>query len=253
MATLEAGRHVKRGTSAAWSKAWGPAWMRRKIEAMGVSRDQHEHEHEPESAPRPRMVDSDAETMGDLMRQVEATRPLGQGEEKQLLERAALGDKASQERLVAVNLGLVIRLAAERGERGMSMPDLVQEGSIGLVEAVRSSAGSGHSDFVSLAEQRIGARMDHAIAIETAAVRDAGLLVTAATDYQHTELVLRRELHREPTESELAEKLEWTAERTRYVASVVADARLRYDEEMLEFIDPAAIDFDDDGRVEFGS
>jgi hypothetical protein len=38
------------------------------------------------------------------------------------------------------------------------------------------------------------------------------------------------------------------------VAAVVADARRRHDEELLEFIDPAAIDFDDDdGRFEFGS
>jgi RNA polymerase primary sigma factor len=191
--------------------------------------------------------------MRDLMRQVDATRPLGQGEQTQLLERAALGDRASQERLVAAQLCLVIRLAGERGQRGLSTPDLVQEGSIGLVEAVRSFAGSGEDDFDSFAERQIGAQMDQAIATEAAAVRDAQLLVTAATDYEHTELVLRRELQREPTESELAEKLEWTAERTRYVALVVADARRRHDEELLEFIDPAAIDFDDDGRVEFGS
>lgn len=219
---------------------------------MGVSR----HQPEPEHAPLPKLVDSDAETMRDLMREVDATRPLRQGELKQLLERAALGDKASQERLVAVNLGLVIRLAVERGERGergLSMPDLVQEGSIGLVAAVRSFAGSGESDFDSFAEQRIGAQMDQAIASETAGVRDAQLLITAATDYEHTELVLCRELHRKPTEGELAEKLEWTVERTRYVALVVSDARRRHDEELLEFIDPAAIDFDDDGRVEFGS
>jgi hypothetical protein len=49
------------------------------------------------------------------------------------------------------------------------------------------------------------------------------------------------------TESEIAEKLEWTIERTRYVAQVVADARRRYDEELLAFIDPEAIDFDGDG------
>ncbi|HXD80699.1 MAG TPA: sigma factor [Candidatus Acidoferrum sp.] len=214
---------------------------------MGVSRNSEEH------APRPRLVDSDAETMRDLMRQVDATRPLGQGEQKQLLERGALGDKASQERLVAAHLRLVIQLAGERGQRGLSTPDLVQEGSIGLVEAVRSFAGSGEDDFESFAERQIGAQMDRAIATEAAAVRDAQLLVTAATDYEHTELVLRRELQREPTESELAEKLEWTAERTRYVAQVVADARRRHDEDLLEFIDPAAIDFDDDGRVEFGS
>jgi hypothetical protein len=86
--------------------------------------------------------------------------------------------------------------------------------------------------------------MDEAIAADTGGDRDAQLLVTAATDYEHTQLVLCRELRREPTESELAEKLEWTVERTRYVASVVADARRRHDEELLEFIDPAAIDFD---------
>lgn len=214
---------------------------------MGVSRDQNER------APSPRLVDSDDETMHDLMRQVSATRPLSAGHQKQLLEQAALGDRASQERLVAAHLGLVIRLAADRVDRGLSMPDLVQEGSIGLVEAVRSFAGRDESDFVSFAEQQIAAQMEQAIATESAAVRDAQLLVTAATDYEHTEQVLRWELNREPTEAELAEKLEWTVERTRYVAHVVADARRRHDEEMLEFIDPAAIDFDDDGRVEFGS
>jgi hypothetical protein len=64
---------------------------------------------------------------------------------------------------------------------------------------------------------------------------------------------MRLELEREPTEAELAEKLEWTIDRTRYVAHVVADARRRHDEELLAFIDPDAIDFggDDDERAEF--
>jgi DNA-directed RNA polymerase sigma subunit (sigma70/sigma32) len=86
--------------------------------------------------------------------------------------------------------------------------------------------------------------MDAAIAAEAAAVRDGELLVAAANDYERTELLLRREIHRPPTASEIAEKLEWTVDRTQYVASVVADARRRHDEELLEFIDPDAIDFD---------
>jgi RNA polymerase sigma factor (sigma-70 family) len=214
---------------------------------MGVSRDQHDH------AARPPMIDSDAETMRDLMRQAEAIGPLSRDEQKRVLQRAGLGDKASQERLVAANLGLVIRLAAERDQQGLSTPDLVQEGSIGLVEAIRSFAVSGTGEFEPFAEQCIRNQMDEAIAIEATAVRDAGLLVAAATDYEHALLVMRLELGREPTESELAEKLEWTVERTRYVARVFADARRRHDEELLEFIDPAAIDFDDDERSEFGS
>jgi DNA-directed RNA polymerase specialized sigma subunit len=119
------------------------------------------------------------------------------------------------------------------------------EGSLGLVEAVQTFAGSGQEDFASFAEQKVGGQMDAAIEAEAAAARDAELLVAAASDYERTELLLSRELHRAPTESEIAEKLEWTVERTQYVAKVVADARRRHDEELLEFIDPDAIDFDD--------
>src|SRR6202011_5823630 len=133
----------------------------------------------------------------------------------------------------------------------LAMPDLVQEGSIGLVKTVRSVTHSGETDFVRVAEKHVYAQLDAAIAKEATAVRDAELLVAAATDYERTELAMRRELHRAPTEDELAEKLEWTVQRTRYVAQVVADARRRHDEEMLEFIDPDAIDFDADERPAF--
>jgi hypothetical protein len=59
-------------------------------------------------------------------------------------------------------------------------------------------------------------------------------------------MLLAGELHRAPSESEIAEKLEWTIDRTRYVAQVVAEARRRHDEELLAFIDPEALDFDGD-------
>jgi DNA-directed RNA polymerase sigma subunit (sigma70/sigma32) len=214
---------------------------------MGVSRDQPDH------TPRLDLLDSDAEIMEDLLRQVETTRPLSAGEQERLLELAGLGDNASLDRMVSANLSMVIRLAGVRGERGISMPDLVQEGSIGLVEAIRSFAVSGESDFIHFGERHIGAQMDAAIAAEAASGRDAELLIAAATDYERTQMVLRIELQRSATDEELAEKLEWTVERTRYVAQVVAEAQRRHDEEMLEFIDPEAIDFDDGERVELGS
>lgn len=182
--------------------------------------------------------------MRDLRRQAGNAPPLTDGEEAMLLARSAGGDRASQDRLVAANLGMVIRLAESRGEKGLPVPDLVQEGSLGLVDAVRTFATSGANDFTRFAEQRVGEQIDAAIAAEAAAVRDAELLVAAANDYERTELLLRRDLHREATVAELAEKLEWTVERTQYVAQVVADARRRHDEELLAFIDPDAIDFD---------
>ena len=181
----------------------------------------------------------------ELRKQAGAARPLDEDEAEGLLERAATGDAASLDRLVAANLGLVIRLAESREDKGLSAADLVQEGSVGLVEAVQLYAVSGQENFATFAERKIAAQMDSALAAEAAAVRDAELLVAAASDYERTELLLRRELQRPATESEIAETLEWTVDRTRYVAQVVADARRRHDEELLAFIDPDSVDVDD--------
>jgi RNA polymerase primary sigma factor len=187
----------------------------------------------------------DDAVMHDLRMQARSNPPLEAAEQQRLLDQSALGDRASQDRVVAANLGMVIRLAEQRDDKGLSVPDLVQEGSLGLVDAVRSYSSSGAHDFEAFARKRVGDQMDAAIAAEAAAVRDAELLVAAANDYERTELLLRRELQRNATAAEIAEKLEWTVERTQYVAQVVADARRRHDEELLEFIDPDAIDFDD--------
>src|SRR5207248_3458525 len=103
------------------------------------------------------------------------------------------------------------------------------------------------------AERKVGEQMDAALEAEVAAVRDAEQLVTAASDYERTEILLHRMHKRPATEAELAEKLEWTVERTRYVAKVVADARLRHDEELLAFIDAEEIDLLDEVDIDDAS
>lgn len=196
---------------------------------------------------------SDRRIMDDLRRQAAAAAPLVDGEAEKLLEQAAAGDRPSQEKLVAASLTMVIRLADARSDRGLPVLDLVQEGSIGLVEAVQTFAAGGETDFAAFAERKVGEQMDLAIASEAAAVREAELLINAAADYDRVEMQLARDLHRPPTETEISEKLEWTAERTRYVAKVVSEARRRHDEELLAYIDPEALDFDGDGDGEPGS
>ncbi|MGH7765383.1 MAG: sigma factor [Candidatus Dormibacteraceae bacterium] len=194
---------------------------------------------------RSRPEAGDDALLRELRRQARENGPLQPAEVERLLFQSSLGDRASQERLVAANMTIVIRLAMARAAGGLSALDLIQEGAIGLVEAVRVFSTSGEVSFATLAEHKAGEQMDAAIAAEVAAVRDAQLLVAAATDYERAELILRRELKREPAAGEIAEKLEWTVDRALYVAQVVAEARRRHDEELLAFIDPAAIDFDD--------
>jgi DNA-directed RNA polymerase sigma subunit (sigma70/sigma32) len=196
--------------------------------------------------------EDDAAALGDLVRPAKLTRSFRAGEEETLLRDAALGHRPSEDRLVAGHLAMVMRVAGTRSGQGLTVADLVQEGSIGLVEAVRSFSGGGGHEFARFAEEKVASQMDAAIDREAAAVRDPQLLVEAATDYERTEIVMRHELGRAPTEPELAEKLEWTVDRTRYVAQVVTDARRQYDQDMLAFVDPYAMDFgDDDEHAEF--
>lgn len=181
----------------------------------------------------------------DLRRLAKASPSLSAAEQERLLQQAVGGDGPSRDRLVASQMPMVIRQASARADRGLSLADLVQEGSLGLVEAVRTFAASGEEDFGRFAERHAGEQMDAAIAAEAAAVRDAELLVAAANDYERVEVLLRHELRRDPSAAEISQKLEWNVERTQYVAQVVAEARRRHDEELLAFIDPDAVDTDD--------
>ncbi len=176
-------------------------------------------------------------------------RSLDAAEQGELLRRAAGGDKASRDRLVEAFLPTVVRMASARGDQDLPLGDLVQEGSIGLIEAIQAFGASGEPDFRRFAEAHIAARLTIAIDAETAAVRDAQQLVAACEDYERVAMLLRRELHREPADLEIARKLEWTVERTRYVAQVVTDARRRHDEELLAYIDPEAVDLDSEESV----
>ena len=198
-------------------------------------------------------VDDDGDVVKALLREARHTKPLQPGEQDRLLERAGLGDDASRERLVETHLELVIRLAAKRGEQGLPLGDLVQEGSLGLVEAIRGyTAHEGGLDFEAFATERINAQLDAALAAEAEALREAESMVTAATDYERVELLLTREFHRRPTENELAEKLEWTVDRLRIVAEQVELARRRHDEELIAFIDPDVADVEEaiDKRID---
>jgi RNA polymerase sigma-32 factor len=73
----------------------------------------------------------------DLAREAARHPLLGREEEQRLVRRADAGDAEAQRRLVASHLRLVIKIARSYRDSGLPMSDLVQEGTIGLIRAVR--------------------------------------------------------------------------------------------------------------------
>jgi DNA-directed RNA polymerase specialized sigma subunit len=112
------------------------------------------------------------------------------------------------------------------------------------MKAIDEFPGSGRSDFEAFAREQVSEHMEQAIAQEDSAQQESRRLLQAAEDYQLAEFSLGRELGRDATPGEIAAKLEWPQDRTAAIAAMVAEARRRHDEELLNYLDPEDLDLD---------
>lgn len=199
-------------------------------------------------APRPNrepgQQGSDENHVEDLAVAAGSDQSPDPAEHVRLLDAAGRGDPAARETLTKAHLDWVLIAARERADRGLSQSDLFQEGTIGLMEAIQDFHASGSSDFEDFARELVGSHMDRALGDEEKAVRDSKMLLQAAHDYVEAEVTARRDLGRPATDLELAAKLEWSLERTQEIGQMVADARRRHDEEILQYLEIDDIDLD---------
>lgn len=89
------------------------------------------------------------------LEEVRQIPPLGAQEFHTLLLRAADGDEDAQLELVNANLRLVVNIARNYVGQGVPFPDLIQEGNIGLMKAVKKFATKGSATFIEYAEECI--------------------------------------------------------------------------------------------------
>ena len=172
-----------------------------------------------------------------------AHRP-DEAEHQRLIEAAGRGDQSARDSLTNAHLDWVLSAARERADRGLSESDLFQEGTIGLMEAIQSFPTSRRTDFEAFVREQVADHMERALADEQKAVDDSKMLLQSAHDYVEAELNARRDLGRPPTNLELAAKLEWSVQRTEEIGQMVADARRRHDEEILQYLDLDDVDAD---------
>lgn len=106
------------------------------------------------------MMDDEVKFPGDVELYLEEVRriPLLSAQEfHTLLLRAADGDEDAQIELVNANLRLVVNIARNYIGHGAAFNDLIQEGNIGLMKAVRKFATKGSATFTEYAEECIEA------------------------------------------------------------------------------------------------
>ena len=131
-------------------------------------------------------------------------------EEVVLARRIRDGDDEALEKLVLANLRFVISVAKQYQDRGLSLPDLINEGNLGLVHAARRFDETRGFKFISYAVWWIRQSMIQAISNHTRIVRLPINQLSRISKIQKAIPLLEQTFEREPTQEEIAGFLDLT-------------------------------------------
>ncbi|MFA7298553.1 MAG: sigma-70 family RNA polymerase sigma factor [Candidatus Absconditabacterales bacterium] len=129
-------------------------------------------------------------------------------EEVELTQKIKDGDQQALEKLVKSNLRFVVSVAKQYQNQGMFLPDLVNEGNLGLIKAASKFDETRGFKFISYAVWWIRQAILSALADKGRIVRLPLNQVNTLSKYNKTFSQLEQELERDPTEQEIAEIME---------------------------------------------
>mgnify|MGYP000946758628 FL=1 len=128
-------------------------------------------------------------------------------EEQELSKRIASGDEDAKKILAESNLRLVVSIAKRYVGRGLLFLDLIQEGNIGLMKAVDKFDYDKGFKFSTYATWWIRQAITRALADQARTIRVPVHMVETINKLARVERQMALDLNREPTDSELAKKM----------------------------------------------
>ena len=134
-------------------------------------------------------------------------------EEVELAQRIRKGDREALEKLTRANLRFVVSVAKQYQNQGLSLPDLINEGNLGLIKAAEKFDETRGFKFISYAVWWIRQSILHALAEQSRIVRLPLNQVGSLNKLNKAFAKFEQEYERTPTPEELAEMLELPKEK----------------------------------------
>ena len=129
-------------------------------------------------------------------------------EEVELSQRIRRGDREAQDQLVKSNLRFVVSVAKQYQNQGLSLPDLINEGNVGLIKAAEKFDETRGFKFISYAVWWIRQTILQALAEQSRIVRLPLNQVSAVNKISKAITKFEQEHERKPSAEELAEMVD---------------------------------------------
>ncbi|MDJ0910393.1 MAG: RNA polymerase sigma factor RpoS [Woeseiaceae bacterium] len=129
-------------------------------------------------------------------------------EEKDLSRRALKGDEAARQRMIESNLRLVVKIARRYINRGLPLLDLIEEGNLGLIHAVKKFDPERGFRFSTYATWWIRQTIERAIMNQSGAVRLPIHVIKDINSCLRAARRLRQQQDHAPTPAEIAEHMD---------------------------------------------
>src|SRR5246500_5173945 len=129
-------------------------------------------------------------------------------EEVELARKIKQGDESALDRLVKANLRFVVSVSKQYQNQGLSLPDLINEGNLGLIKAAKRFDETRGFKFISYAVWWIRQSILQALAEQSRIVRLPLNKIGAINKINKTYSKLEQHLEREPSYDEVADALD---------------------------------------------
>jgi RNA polymerase primary sigma factor len=158
------------------------------------------------------ITNRESQSLEKYLQEIGKVELISPEEEVKLAARIKQGDQRALDRLTKANLRFVVSVAKQYQNQGLSLPDLINEGNVGLIKAAQRFDETRGFKFISYAVWWIRQSILQALAEQSRIVRLPLNKVGLTNRIQKAYSQLEQQYEREPSAEELAEVLEMDLE-----------------------------------------
>lgn len=159
------------------------------------------------------ITNRESASLDKYLQEIGREKLISVSEEVELAQKIKKGDKAALEKLIKANLRFVVSVAKQYQNQGLSLPDLINEGNLGLIRAAQKFDETRGFKFISYAVWWIRQSILQALAEQSRIVRLPLNQVGSLNKITKEMARFEQENERRPSTEELAERLDMSVDK----------------------------------------